>query len=50
MAKELTKEEIKKKAEEFVEKWFPDTSIICDVCKAKNCKNNDKCIKCGCQF
>ena len=50
VGRRFSDEEIKNKARDFCEKWFPKWEKYCEVCKACNCKNNDSCIKCGCQF
>lgn len=46
----LSEEEIRKQAREFCDKWFPKWEKHCEVCKEINCKSNDNCIHCGCQF
>jgi len=46
----FTPEEIKQLAKDFCYKWLPEWEKYCDVCKGCNCKNNDTCIYCGCQF
>jgi len=43
-------EEIRQQAKDFYDKWLPRWEKYCDVCGACNCKNNDSCIKCNCQF
>lgn len=48
--KEITEEEIRKQAQEFVSKMFPKCEKHCEVCGSCNCINNDSCIKCNCQF
>ena len=47
---DVIKEEIKQHAKDFCDKWLPKWEKYCDVCKGCNCKNNDTCIHCGCQF
>jgi hypothetical protein len=46
----FTPEEIKQHVKDFCDKWLPKREKYCDVCKGCNCKNNDSCIHCGCQF
>ena len=46
----FTTEEIKQHAKDFCDKWLSKWEKYCDVCKGCNCKNNDTCIHCGCQF
>ena len=48
--RQFTDDEIKQHAKEFVDKWLPKWEKYCTVCNACNCKCNDVCIKCGCQF
>lgn len=43
-------EEIKKQAKDFCNKWLPKWEEYCKICGACNCKNNDNCKKCNCQF
>lgn len=46
----LSDDEIRQIADEFMNEWFPKWDKYCEICKARNCKNNDSCIQCGCQF
>ena len=50
VVRSYTKEEIKQQAKDFCNNWLPKWKKHCDVCGACNCKNNDSCIKCNCQF
>ena len=46
----FTDEEIRQQAKDFCNKWLPKFEKHCEICGACNCKNNDSCIKCNCQF
>ena len=46
----VSDEEIIKNVSDFFDKWFIKWEKYCQLCKARNCRNNDSCIKCGCQF
>jgi uncharacterized membrane protein len=50
VGRSFTPEEIKQHAKDFCDKWLPKWEKYCDVCKGCNCKNNNTCIHCGCQF
>lgn len=45
-----TPDEIKKMAEDFVEKHMPKWECKCSVCGTINCRSNDTCINCNCQL
>ncbi len=45
-----TEEEVREQARNFVNKWMPKYEKYCQICGARNCKSNDNCIKCNCQF
>ena len=46
-----SKDQIRKEAEEFVNKYFPRwENKICLNCGWENCRNNELCVKCNCQF
>lgn len=46
----FTHEEIKQHARDFCDKWLLKSEKHCEICKGRNCNNNDTCIHCGCQF
>lgn len=50
VGRSFSEEEIREQARHFCEKWLPKWEKYCEVCNGCNCKNNDKCIHCGCQF
>ena len=50
VGRSFSEEEIREQARDFCEKWLPKWEKYCEVCNGCNCKNNDKCIHCGCQF
>ena len=50
VVRSYTEEEIRRQAKDFCNKWLPKWEKYCEVCGACNCKNNDSCIKCNCQF
>lgn len=47
---ELTEKEIREQAREFVNSFLPKWEKYCEICGAMNCKSNESCIKCNCQF